>query len=770
MKCLQSINMNTKRFSIILVALHYAALLTAQRQYDYYDDSAVAGGADRALSGIIFFVLLVVGFIALVILGNIYFKIYYWFNPEKNPEYIARKRREEQEKTKSLKQSQSVNQTKSTVDSAYDNNTNYIVQQTKKEDVVYSDEGFKAYKASFKLTINPESKDVMKDLYSYKMYEGDKLVSAMNGAGTTQRSYDINPKEGTRIICDFAYDDYERRFERSIVIPNSVVAIGDNAFEYLHLDEVTLPSSVKYITGNPFGSFCKKISCLSSRFSFENGCLLSQEQSLLIADLRDGEKIKKTPKGIKYIGRGAYKLHDLQVIRIDSSVVAISDFAFGGSNLRAIIFEGKPKIVEESIFKRCTNLKAIYVPQNTLDYFREILPKEYFKCLVEMEREEITDNEIIRKIAISEDGQNQKVSSTKGSTPKAVDITKEQMAYLAKEKKDYILSKGTEIDYAHKVIDWGAHENEEHESYDCGDAIYSADGKKLLELYCEESNYIIKNGTEVICDAAFQGASRDIIVSFPSSIKILGNNLYWGAERDAFEIPSSVQKITGNPFATCEGSIDNKSPYFVYEKGVLYDKSKSKVLSVMWNSQDEDMYIDPKVIIIGRSAFYDRHLYDTKLLFPPNLRYIGDWAFASSYMSDYLLSEAIVEIGDNAFCQSNIKQAHLPSLRKLGKEAFSSCRNLESLVLSSSLVTIEKDTFYSCEKLKKVIIPEGVRILKTRCFHFCKNLEEVYLPNSLERIETDAFGATKLLSVVVSKGTVIEEDAFPHNCDIIYRD
>ena len=46
--------MNTKRFSIILVALHYAALLTAQRQYDYYDDSAVAGGADRALSGIIF--------------------------------------------------------------------------------------------------------------------------------------------------------------------------------------------------------------------------------------------------------------------------------------------------------------------------------------------------------------------------------------------------------------------------------------------------------------------------------------------------------------------------------------------------------------------------------------------------------------------------------------------------------------------------------------------------------------------------------------------
>ena len=753
-----------KAFTILSFILS-TSLLVAQSQYDYYDDSAVAGGADRAFNGLVIMVLLVIGAFLFLFLGGIIFKIYYWFNPEAAPEYKAKKKLEDLEKAKQSKQSlvkQPIIKVETTIPKAQ----NVVKPQNVCENAKYPDEDYNKYRNSFKLTIKPQTKDVMKDLYSYKMYEGDKLISAMNGAGTTQRCYDINPKEGTRIICDFAYDDYERRFERSIVIPNSVFAIGNNAFEYLNLDEVTIPSSVKYITGNPFGCFCKKINCLSNRFSFENGCLLSQEQSLLIADLRDGEKIKKTPKGIKYIGRSAYQLHDLQIIRIDSSVVAISDFAFGGSNLRAIIFEGKPKIVEESIFKRCTNLKAIYVPQNTLNYFREILPKEYSKCLVEIEREEITDDEIIHKIAISEDGQNQQVPGKKDYTP----ITKEQMAYLAKEKKGYILSKRTEKDYAHKVIDWGGHENEEHKSYDKGDAIYSGDGKKLLELYCQESNYIIKNGTEVICDAAFQSASRDIIVSYPSSVKILGNNLYWGAERETFEIPSSVQKITGNPFATCVGSIDNKSPFFIYERGVLYDKSKSKVLSVMWDWQDEDMYIDPKVIIIGRSAFYGRNLYDTKLQFPPNLRYIGDWAFASSYMSDYLLSESIVEIGDKAFCQSNIKQAHLPSLTKLGEGAFASCSNLESLVLSPSLVTIEEDTFYSCEKLKKVIIPEGVRILKSKCFHFCKNLQEVYLPNSLEKIETDAFGATKLLSVVVSRGTIIEEEAFPHNCDIIYRD
>lgn len=97
MKCLQSINMNIKRLSIILVALHYAALLTAQRQYDYYDDNAVAGGAERVLNGIIIMVLLVIGLFVVLLLGNGYYKIKYWFYPEESPEYKAAQKKEKAE-------------------------------------------------------------------------------------------------------------------------------------------------------------------------------------------------------------------------------------------------------------------------------------------------------------------------------------------------------------------------------------------------------------------------------------------------------------------------------------------------------------------------------------------------------------------------------------------------------------------------------------------------------------------------------------------------
>ena len=57
--------------------------IVAQSQYDYYDDDAVAGGAENALNGLVFMVLLAIGAFVLLLLGGLYYKIYYWFNPEK---------------------------------------------------------------------------------------------------------------------------------------------------------------------------------------------------------------------------------------------------------------------------------------------------------------------------------------------------------------------------------------------------------------------------------------------------------------------------------------------------------------------------------------------------------------------------------------------------------------------------------------------------------------------------------------------------------------
>lgn len=78
-----------KKSCVIVAFAFWTASLAAQRQYDYYDDNAVAGGADRVLNILIIISLLAIGIFVLLLLGGGYYKIKYWLNPQESPEYKA---------------------------------------------------------------------------------------------------------------------------------------------------------------------------------------------------------------------------------------------------------------------------------------------------------------------------------------------------------------------------------------------------------------------------------------------------------------------------------------------------------------------------------------------------------------------------------------------------------------------------------------------------------------------------------------------------------
>lgn len=104
-----------KTLTLVCFAM-LAAILAAQTQYDYFDDRAVSGGADRVLNGIAFIVLLIIGVFVLLLIGNGYYKIKYWLNPTESPEYKAalKKKEIEEKRLKELRreeQKQAVIQT-----------------------------------------------------------------------------------------------------------------------------------------------------------------------------------------------------------------------------------------------------------------------------------------------------------------------------------------------------------------------------------------------------------------------------------------------------------------------------------------------------------------------------------------------------------------------------------------------------------------------------------------------------------------------------------
>lgn len=85
-----------KRFVLFIISVFTQILLVAQTQFDYMDDDAVAGGADRALNGIIIIAVLVIAAIVLLFIISGLLNVYYWFNPKVDPAFrhkIAAKER-----------------------------------------------------------------------------------------------------------------------------------------------------------------------------------------------------------------------------------------------------------------------------------------------------------------------------------------------------------------------------------------------------------------------------------------------------------------------------------------------------------------------------------------------------------------------------------------------------------------------------------------------------------------------------------------------------
>lgn len=100
---------------------------------------------------------------------------------------------------------------------------------------------------------------------------------------------------------------------------------------------------------------------------------------------------------------------------------------------------------------------------------------------------------------------------------------------------------------------------------------------------------------------------------------------------------------------------------------------------------------------------------------------IGESAFALGYSSEY------------------VKKITVPAgITTIGGWAFDGCRNLESIELPGSLISIG-DSAFARTGLKSIVIPEGVKVLSKSSFSECMRLESIKLPNSLETIKQDSF-------------------------------
>ena len=272
---------------------------------------------------------------------------------------------------------------------------------------------------------------------------------------------------------------------------------------------------------------------------------------------------------------------------------------------------------------------------------------------------------------------------------------------------------------------------------------YSRDGKKLLKAYFSswEEEYVVREGTEVICDGAFSCCFSLQSVTIPNSVTSIGDEAFSNCESlQSITIPNSVRNIGNNAFLGCNICffICN-STYFQNDDVCLFNKDKTAIVSTI---KDCVNYIIPNSVTgIGDAAFSSCKSLQS-ITIPNSVTKIGDAAFGScKSLQSVTIPNSVTSIGDYAFyrCYS-LQSVTIPnSVTSIGDYAFEQCYSLQSVTIPNSITSIGDGVFNVCKSLQSITIPNSVTKIGGGAFRRCESLQSVTIPNSVTKIGNRAF-------------------------------
>ena len=114
---------------------------------------------------------------------------------------------------------------------------------------------------------------------------------------------------------------------------------------------------------------------------------------------------------------------------------------------------------------------------------------------------------------------------------------------------------------------------------------------------------------------------------------------------------------------------------------------------------------------------------------------------ADESIVEYDFNTGCVEIQEGAFLDcKNLETIVIPSsVKKIGSKAFAGCTKLNKLKFEEGIAEISDDAFFGCTSLEVIELPYSLKKIGTNAFSKCENLKKVKLPEQLEELKAEAF-------------------------------
>ena len=533
----------------------------------------------------------------------------------------------------------------------------------------------------------------------YNEYEGARYLGneenpyhVLIGAQTS--SNDLNIHENTRVIAGSAYKG--NSYITKIVIPDSVVTVGERAFDYCpRVRSVVIGDGVETVYAHAF-----------NRHSVMTELIIGSSVKTIGANAFNGAISLESlmiPDNVTEIGESAFSgCSALVKVHIGEGVRIIGDYAFSSCvGLDTVYMGNSVEVIGKNAFSLCTELESISLPHTV----ESISPYAFYGC---------------SKLNYNEYGVGLYLGNPENPYEYLVGIVNTIAPTLSIHSDTRRIAQM--LFYVHgfssfETLDGGAYLTVKN------NCIIDHTEKKLIAGLA--SSTIPTDGSvSSIADYAFYGITGLKLKTIPQSVTHIGDHAFEGCISLATITIKGPASIGDYAFAQC-----TSLKYVNYQ-----EQTKS----------------------IGDYAFSNCTAL-SEISIPDSVEYLGRSSFENCSSASWVyIGSRVNTITTCAFSGcinlTSVQCGGSPSV--IGDRAFYGCSELPEFEFKEGLKYIGKSAFYNCKKFSFALLPESLTEIGSSAFAGCRKLYTVSLGTGLKRIGDDAFGGVPTNIGIEYRGTL----------------